>query len=137
MWWWWGGVDLGVWAHRGVGPSDLRRQAAEKKEKEEGDKDKDKLPKVKRDYLGGDLKLTTFAALTCKLPHETLQVRPGRTTGAQCTSHDVFRHACAAYLGQRPPRAARATAGWGFENCAPRQGWWTQFGGRVRPPRKG
>jgi hypothetical protein len=33
-----------------------------------------KPPKVKRDYLGGDLKLTTFAALTFKLPHKTLEV---------------------------------------------------------------
>jgi hypothetical protein len=60
-----------------VGPSDLRRLPAEKKQKKEGagsSGDQDKPPKVKRDYLGGDLKLTTFAALTCKLPHETLQV---------------------------------------------------------------
>jgi len=58
---------------RGIGPSDARRQGKElegkQSEKSSGKPNKES----KRDYLGGDLKWTGFAALTWRLPNRFLK----------------------------------------------------------------
>jgi outer membrane protein insertion porin family len=61
---------------RGVGPSDMRRQAPASAKEGEGSSTSDgeagKKTKLQRDYLGGDLKLTGFAAMTFKFPNRIL-----------------------------------------------------------------
>mmetsp|Transcript_10237 Transcript_10237/g.19344 ORF Transcript_10237/g.19344 Transcript_10237/m.19344 type:complete len:474 (-) Transcript_10237:237-1658(-) len=76
-----GGPEHGLrgFRNRGVGPTDVRRQGPVPTSKDgagsstaaaSAEQPKNKLV---RDYLGGDLKLSAFAALTCKFPNRLLQ----------------------------------------------------------------
>uniref|UniRef100_A0A7S0WW56 Bacterial surface antigen (D15) domain-containing protein n=1 Tax=Pyramimonas obovata TaxID=1411642 RepID=A0A7S0WW56_9CHLO len=58
---------------RGVGPSDARRQGKDADSKTAASSTKKPKKEIKRDYLGGDLKWTGFAALTWRLPNKYLQ----------------------------------------------------------------